>query len=79
MPAHPADALASAPAPITELRIFQITCAEGRSTEQKKALYLRIADNVSADAGVSRADVIISLVETKCENWSLGNGLAPFA
>jgi 4-oxalocrotonate tautomerase len=57
----------------------QITCAEGRSTDQKKALYARIADNLHSDAGMRREDVIINLVETKRENWSFGNGVAPFA
>ncbi|KKJ78200.1 4-oxalocrotonate tautomerase [Kiloniella litopenaei] len=62
-----------------DLVIIQITCAEGRTTEQKKALYEAIAENVSNDAGVPRDDVIINLVETKRENWSFGNGHAPFA
>jgi 4-oxalocrotonate tautomerase len=57
----------------------QITCAEGRSTDQKKALYGKIADNLSAGTGFRREDVIVNLVETKRENWSFGNGVAPFA
>jgi 4-oxalocrotonate tautomerase len=56
----------------------QITCAEGRTTQQKQALYASIAANLAADAGVQAADVIINLVETKRENWSFGNGIAPF-
>ncbi|WP_085899667.1 tautomerase family protein [Kiloniella majae] len=62
-----------------DLVIIQISCAEGRTTEQKKALYEAIAENVSNDAGVPKDDVIINLVETKRENWSFGNGQAPFA
>ncbi|OQW55005.1 MAG: 4-oxalocrotonate tautomerase [Proteobacteria bacterium SG_bin9] len=61
-----------------ELVMVQITCAEGRMTEQKKALYAKVADNLAA-SGVRREDVIINLVETKRENWSFGNGIAPFA
>lgn len=57
----------------------QITCAEGRTTEQKKNLYVQIADGLAATAAVRREDVVINLVETKRENWSFGNGLAPFA
>lgn len=56
----------------------QITCAEGRSVEQKKALFAAIAANL-ARVGVPANDVIINLVETARENWSFGNGLAPFA
>lgn len=62
-----------------DMVFVQITCAEGRSTEQKKALYMRIVDTLHADAGVRREDVIINLIETKRENWSFGNGIAPFA
>jgi 4-oxalocrotonate tautomerase len=57
----------------------QITCAEGRTTDQKKALYRRIADYLHTGSGVRREDVIINLVETKRENWSFGNGIASFA
>lgn len=63
----------------TALVIVQITCAEGRTTEQKKALYQTIAENLGRDAGVPAADVVINLVETRRENWSFGNGEAPFA
>jgi phenylpyruvate tautomerase PptA (4-oxalocrotonate tautomerase family) len=62
-----------------DLVFVQITCAEGRSTEQKKALYAGIVENLSAAPGVRREDVIINLVETRRENWSFGNGGAPYA
>ncbi|KLN61583.1 4-oxalocrotonate tautomerase [Kiloniella spongiae] len=62
-----------------DLVIIQITCAKGRTVEQKKVLYEAIVENVSNDPGVPRNDVIINLVETKRENWSFGNGQAPFA
>jgi 4-oxalocrotonate tautomerase len=62
-----------------DLVVVQITCAEGRSLDQKKALYASIADHLASDAGVRREDVIINLIETKRENWSFGNGIAQFA
>lgn len=62
-----------------EMVFIQITCAEGRTVEQKKALYRAICENLARDPGVPKADVIINLVETKRENWSFGNGEAPFA
>ena len=62
-----------------ELVIVQVACAERRGTEQKKALYKAIVGNLARDAGVPAADVIINLVETRRENWSFGNGEAPFA
>jgi 4-oxalocrotonate tautomerase len=62
-----------------DLVMIQITCADGRSVEQKKALYGAIVDNLAKAPGVRRGDIIINLVETKRENWSFGNGQAPFA
>lgn len=57
----------------------QITCAEGRTLEQKRALYASIARRISEASSIKASDVVINLVETKRENWSFGNGLAPFA
>jgi len=62
-----------------EMVFVQITCAEGRSVEQKKALYKAITANIADSTSVKSEDVIINLVETGKENWSFGNGDAPFA
>ena len=58
---------------------IQITLNAGRTVEQKRALYARIADLVSAGAEVRRADILVSLVEVTKENWSFGNGVAQYA
>lgn len=58
---------------------IQITCAEGRGVDKKKALYAALAAGVSSAASIRPEDVIVNLVETRRENWSFGNGLAPFA
>jgi 4-oxalocrotonate tautomerase len=57
----------------------QVTCNEGRGLEKKKALYARLAATLQAAGGIVPADVIVSLVEVKKENWSFGNGLAQYA
>lgn len=57
----------------------QITCAPGRSLEQKKALYARIAADVALRGEFEPGDVIINLMESARENWSFGNGLAQYA
>ena len=59
--------------------LIQITLNLGRSTEQKRAFHGRVADDLHAQLGLRREDVIISLVETAKENWSFGNGEAPYA
>jgi 4-oxalocrotonate tautomerase len=56
----------------------QITCAEGRTQEVKKALYARIVALVAATGAVLAADVVINLLEVKRENWSFGNGVAQY-
>jgi len=62
-----------------ELVMIQITWNEGRTLEQKKALYKAIADGLAAKLGLRREDVLISLVEVKKENWSFGAGVAQYA
>jgi 4-oxalocrotonate tautomerase len=62
-----------------DLAVIQITCNDPRSLDQKKALFAAIADNLAADPGLRRQDVLVSLVEVKQENWSFGNGIAQYA
>ena len=58
---------------------LQITLNEGRSLEQKKEFYRSVVERLHAELGVRREDVLFSLVEVKKENWSFGNGAAPYA
>lgn len=58
---------------------IQITLNEGRTVDLKKALYTTIAERLHAQLGIRMEDVLISLVEVKKENWSFGNGIAPYA
>jgi 4-oxalocrotonate tautomerase len=55
------------------LVMIQITLNLGRTVEQKRSLYRRLADDL-AQLGVRKQDVFISLVEVQKENWSFGNG-----
>jgi 4-oxalocrotonate tautomerase len=58
---------------------IQITLNAGRSVELKKKLYARIAELLSHDPGLRPEDIVINLLEVAKENWSFGNGQAPFA
>jgi 4-oxalocrotonate tautomerase len=58
---------------------IQITLNQGRTVEQKKALYKRIADDLQREVNIDRQDVIINLIEVSKENWSFGNGEAQYA
>lgn len=62
-----------------EVVFIQITLNAGRTTEQKKALYARIAALLAEQPGLRPQDVLISLVEVARENWSFGNGEAQYA
>jgi phenylpyruvate tautomerase PptA (4-oxalocrotonate tautomerase family) len=57
----------------------QITLNAGRTVDQKRALYARIAELLAEKPGVRPEDVLISLVEGARENWSFGNGEAQYA
>ena len=58
---------------------IQITLNQGRSTDQKKALYSKIAERLSASLDVRPEDVVVSLIEVQPEDWSLGNGEGQYA
>jgi phenylpyruvate tautomerase PptA (4-oxalocrotonate tautomerase family) len=58
---------------------IQITLNEGRTVEMKKAFYTALAERLNQELGVRLEDVLINLVEVKKENWSFGNGVAPYA
>jgi phenylpyruvate tautomerase PptA (4-oxalocrotonate tautomerase family) len=58
--------------------VIQMTISEGRTLEQKKALYKGVAGRLEAELGVRTEDVFINLVEVKKENWSFGNGVAQY-
>ena len=62
-----------------QLVIIQITLNEGRTLEQKKALYQTMAQSLNTQLGIRLEDVFINLVEVKKENWSFGNGIAQYA
>jgi 4-oxalocrotonate tautomerase family enzyme len=61
------------------LVIIQITANNGRTVEQKKALFARIAELLAEEPGLRKEDVFVNLVEVAKENWSFGNGVAQYA
>jgi 4-oxalocrotonate tautomerase len=56
-----------------KLVLIQITLNQGRTLDQKRALYRRVADDL-AELGLRKQDLVINLVEVAKENWSFGNG-----
>ena len=55
-----------------------ITLRSGRTVEQKRALYARIAELAEKYAGIPPRNVIVSLTENQVADWSFGNGLAQY-
>jgi 4-oxalocrotonate tautomerase len=81
---HPKDELIYAPEYLgiqhgDRIAFVQIIANEGRTVELKKTLFAAIASSIAETGAISAADVIITLVEVKKENWSFGNGIAQYA
>lgn len=57
--------------------IIHIT-QQGRSTEQKQAVYAALAERLSGADLVRSEDLIISVVHNDREDWSFGGGRAQF-
>jgi 4-oxalocrotonate tautomerase len=58
---------------------IQVTWNAGRTVDVKKAFYRAVADGIHAKTGLRKADVWISLVDVKREDWSFGNGEMQYA
>jgi phenylpyruvate tautomerase PptA (4-oxalocrotonate tautomerase family) len=81
---HPADGLVYDSSYLgihrtDDIVFVQITLNAGRTLEQKKALYARIAELLAKEPGIRPEDVLINLVECAKEDWSFGNGIASYA
>lgn len=55
-----------------------VTLRAGRTTEQKRALYRRIAELAQEYAGTEPRNVFVTLTENGPADWSLGNGEAQY-
>ena len=58
------------------LVIIQITLVAGRTVDQKKELFKRIAELLQTGCGARPEDVFVGLIEAPRENWSFGLGVA---
>ena len=61
-----------------DLVIIQLTVSKTRTVVQKKALYRRIVERLTANPGLRPEDILINLVEVLPENWSFGHGIAHY-
>ncbi|MBE1441230.1 tautomerase family protein [Paenibacillus sp. OAS669] len=59
-----------------KLLYIQITLGSGRSRDQKKAFYRRLAELLAAECGIREEDVFAVLMETELEDWTFGKGIA---
>jgi phenylpyruvate tautomerase PptA (4-oxalocrotonate tautomerase family) len=57
---------------------IHITASNWRDTPAKQRLYQRLAELVSANAGLRPEDVQVILSPNTREDWSFGNGLASY-
>ena len=56
------------------LQVFQ----QGRSEEQKRALYAGLARRLEEVTGLAPSDLIVSVIGNSREDWSFGMGRAQF-
>ncbi|HEY0240245.1 MAG TPA: tautomerase family protein [Friedmanniella sp.] len=56
------------------IQVFQ----QGRSEEQKKALYARLSERLQSDCGVAPTDLMVSVAANSRADWSFGFGRAQF-
>ncbi len=56
------------------LQVFQ----QGRTAEQKRALYAGLARRLEEAAGLSPSDLVVSVASNTREDWSFGLGRAQF-
>jgi hypothetical protein len=56
------------------IQVFQ----QGRSTEQKLAMYAELAKRLQAECGIPPEDLIVSVMANRHADWSLGLGRAQF-
>lgn len=57
--------------------IVQVT-QQGRTDDQKRALYAALAERLERDCGIAPTDVVVSVVENTPADWSFGLGRAQF-
>jgi phenylpyruvate tautomerase PptA (4-oxalocrotonate tautomerase family) len=56
------------------LQVFQ----QGRSADQKRALYAGLARRLEEATGLAPADLVVSVASNTREDWSFGSGRAQF-
>jgi phenylpyruvate tautomerase PptA (4-oxalocrotonate tautomerase family) len=59
---------------VTVIQIVQ----QGRTTEQKKAVYRELASRLQVDCALDPTDLIVSIVTNGPDDWSFGLGRAQF-
>ena len=62
-----------------DLVYIQITVFDTRTSEQKHALFRRIAQLLGDKPGIRPEDIFVTILASAKENWSVGHGLAQFA
>ena len=62
----------------TDARVLVQVFQQGRSEQQKKALYARLAERLQAECGVAPTDLVVSVAANGREDWSFGLGRAQF-
>ena len=60
----------------SDIVYIQIIAGQGRTLDQKRALYKEIANRIAGSTTVTKNNIIIVLLENDgSQNWSFGDGM----
>lgn len=62
----------------TDRMVLVSVVQQGRTTEQKQALYARLAERLGERVGLRPDDLVVSVTENSRADWSFGHGVAQF-
>ncbi|MFI6874194.1 tautomerase family protein [Streptomyces sp. NPDC050400] len=62
-----------------DLVLVGVTMRAGRTPDEKRALYRRIAELAHAYAGTEPRNVLVTVTENTSVDWSFGDGVAQYA
>jgi phenylpyruvate tautomerase PptA (4-oxalocrotonate tautomerase family) len=58
--------------------MMHLVMRAGRSNKSKQAFYKKVTENLSANPGISAANVLITITENHDIDWSFRDGIAQF-
>ena len=58
--------------------VMHLVMRAGRSNKSKQAFYKKVAENLAANPGIPKSNILISITENHDIDWSFKDGIAQF-